>query len=183
MILLTGFEKFGQYTQNLSEYIVRSFSNNILNQILTKKVLPVSWKKSIKIYRNLVRRTEYHLVILTGIHAGKKVLIENFAWNLAFGLDNYHNFKLGFIRLLKPIRLKSIINALDLFKKLQVSDNIAISNYAGSYLCNYLYYWALYFAQKAYPVIFIHIPAKSNPETMKETVYLIIKTMVSILNL
>lgn len=183
MILITGFEKFGQYTQNLSEYIVRSFSNKILNQVLIKRILPVSWKKSIKVYQSLVRRTKYNLVILTGIYAGKKVLIETSAWNLAFGLDNYHNFKLGFIRFIKPLRQKSIINTLELFKKLQVHDNIAISNYAGNYLCNYLYYWALYFAQKAYPVIFIHIPAKSNSEIMKENVYRIIKTIISILNL
>ncbi|MFW9771240.1 MAG: hypothetical protein ACFFFB_01705 [Candidatus Heimdallarchaeota archaeon] len=181
MILLIGFEKFGQYSQNPSEQIVRSFPDKIQNQVFIKKILPVSWKRCITIYRDLIRTRKCSLVILTGVYTGKTILIEKFGWNLAFGLDNYHQFKLGFIRLPKPIRLKSIINLVDLFNHLPDQNNILISSYAGSYLCNFLYYWALFLAQKNYPVIFIHIPAKSNLEIIKERISQIIEALINIL--
>ena len=181
MILFIGFEKFGQYSQNPSENIVRSFPKKIQDQIFVKKILPVSWKRSHSIYRDLIKRKKYHLVILTGVYAGKKILIERFGWNLAFGLDNYHKFKLGYIQLLKPIRLKSTINLVDLINQIHDHDIISISSYAGTYLCNFIYYWALYLAQEKYPVIFIHIPSKANLEVIKKRFYQIIRALINIM--
>jgi len=178
MILLTGFAKFGRFTRNLSEQLVRSFPDKVQNQVLEKKVLPVSWKESIKIYGDIIRKIRYKLVILTGIYSGKKMLIERFGWNFAFGIDNYHNFKFSFIRLLRPIRLKTIINVSKIFNRLQELDNISISSYPGTYICNFLYYWALYLAKGIYPVIFLHIPARGNLETMKKGVYEIIRNIL-----
>ncbi|MFX1353174.1 MAG: hypothetical protein ACFFGP_04360, partial [Promethearchaeota archaeon] len=150
------------------------FPDKVQNHALIKKVLPVSWNRCIKVYKSTIKRIKYKLVVLTGIYSGKKILIERFAWNFAFGLDNYHKFKFSFIRLMKPIRLKTIINVSEISSRVQKLDKISISSYPGIYLCNFLYYWALHLAKGIYPVIFLHIPAKANIETIKIRVYNII---------
>ena len=183
MILLTGFEKFGQYPGNLSEELVRSFPDKVQNHELVKKILPVSWNRSIKVYENAFKRIKYKLVVLTGIYSGKKILIERFAWNFAFGLDNYHKFKISFIRLMKPIRLKTIINLSKVLSRVQNLDNISISSYPGTYLCNFLYYLALNRAKGIYPVIFLHIPANANIETIKNRVCEIIIDILKVIKL
>ncbi|MFX1587122.1 MAG: hypothetical protein ACFFC1_03115, partial [Promethearchaeota archaeon] len=65
MIILTGFEKFGKYPLNISEKIVRNFPENFEGFLFTKKVLPVSWKGSIKDYKRILNipKSDQRLVI------------------------------------------------------------------------------------------------------------------------
>ncbi|MFX0018701.1 MAG: hypothetical protein ACFFAK_15265 [Promethearchaeota archaeon] len=183
MIVLTGFEKFGKYPLNNSEEIVRSFPENFEGFLFIKKVLPVSWKRSIKDYERILQilKCDPRLVILTGVYSGKKILIERCGWNLAFGLDNENKFRIGIVKFKKSMRLKMILNVEKIISNRISSKIISLSSYAGLFLCNYIYYWALYLAKGNYPVIFIHLPSKGNINSIKKNFYNIIKAILALI--
>lgn len=178
MILITGFEKFSEYRKNISEQILFDFPEEVYNQTVIKKVLPVDWKKSIIEYKQIIQENKYNLIILTGVHSGKRILLERFAWNLAFGIDNSYRFRIGPIRIGKPLRLKSMFDFSEITPKVQKISNVAISSYPGFYICNYLYYWALNLAKRKYPVVFIHLPVKYKLEIIKKKLYTLIKLII-----
>jgi len=180
MIILTGFEKFSEYPLNISEEIVRNFPENFEGFLFIKKVLPVSWKGSIKDYERTlyILKSDPRLIILTGIYSGKKILIERCGWNLAFGLDNENKFRIGIVKFKKFLRLKSILNVEKIITNMKSTKNISLSSYAGLFLCNYIYYWALYLAKGNYPVLFIHLPTKGNINTIKKKFYNIVEIIL-----
>ena len=181
MIILTGFEKFGEYPLNISEKIVRDFPENFEGFLFTTKVLPVSWKGSIKDYERTlyILKSDPRLIILTGIYSGKKILIERCGWNLAFGLDNENKFRIGIVKFKKFLRLKSILNVEKIITNMKSTKNISLSSYAGLFLCNYIYYWALLLAKGNYPVIFIHLPIKGNINSIKKKFYDIVEIILA----
>ncbi|MFX0177258.1 MAG: hypothetical protein ACFE85_13650 [Candidatus Hodarchaeota archaeon] len=159
MILLTGFEKFGKNSLNLSLELVNNFPQKINGREIKKLILPVSWEASVKSYRTVLSclKEEIELVILTGIHSGKKFYLELYAWNFRFGKDEYHKYKFGFIKFGEPLRIKSIFNI-----DVKILDQISISSSPSFYLCNYIYFWALLLSKYDYPVVFLHIPKKEE---------------------
>ena len=181
MIVLTGFEKFGEYPLNISEEIVRKFPESFEGFLFTKKVLPVSWKRSIKDYERIlyVLKSDPRLVILTGVYSGKKILIERCGWNLAFGLDNENKFRIGISNVKKCMRLKSVLNVEKIISNMKSTKNLSLSSYAGLFLCNYIYYWALLLAKGNYPVIFIHLPIKGNINSIKKKFYDIVEIILA----
>ncbi|MFX1569609.1 MAG: hypothetical protein ACFFCV_14710 [Promethearchaeota archaeon] len=164
MILLTGFGPFKGHLVNLTSEIVKDLSLGIQNVQLKKEILPVSWKRSIDLYQNLLIETNSKpdLVVLLGIHDDKKYALEKFGWNFKIGEDIEGKFKFGFIKLCSRPLIKTIINTHEVYSAVKDKSRLIISNYAGSYICNYLYYWALSISKGEYPVIFIHIPAEGN---------------------
>jgi len=179
MILLIGFERFGKIFQNKSESIVKKFPNTINKCSIQKYTLPVSWKKSIEIYTNILNSLSSvpDFVILLGTHSGKEIFIERFGWNLAFGIDNNNRFKFGFIKLGKPIRIITTINLKKLYNLNKKKKIFLISSNPGFYLCNFIYYWALLLSKKNYPVLFIHIPQSGNLDEQ----IIIIKEIINII--
>jgi len=179
MILLVGFERFGKISQNNSEIIVRKFPNTINHLSIQKKILPVIWKKSIELYTKILSSLGSFpdFVLLLGIHSGKKVFIERFGWNLAYGIDNNYRFKFGFIKFGKPIRIVTSINLKNLYRLNKKKKIFSISSYPGFYLCNFIYYWALFLAKKKYPVLFVHIPQSGNLDEQLMLIKEIIKVI------
>jgi pyrrolidone-carboxylate peptidase len=127
-----------------------------------KKILPVSWKDSIFSYKKLLSESVFkpELVILLGIHSSKKYHLEKFGWNFKIGIDIENNFKFGPIKVYSPPLIKTKLNLKNIYQAIKEKTNISISSFAGLYLCNYLYYWALHLSNKEYPVVFIHIPSR-----------------------
>jgi len=177
MIILTGFEKFSLFSENISESFTKSFPQSIQNIPIVKKILPVSWINSIENYRNLLCSLKQYpkLVVLTGVYSGKKILIERYAWNLAIGLDNSNKYKIGFINLAEPFRKKSSLDLEILISYINKPKKISVSSFPGFYLCNYIYFWALSLGKGNYPVIFIHLPSSVNIRRLKRNLVNIIK--------
>ncbi|MFX1420287.1 MAG: hypothetical protein ACFE9N_15360 [Promethearchaeota archaeon] len=164
MILLTGFSHYGHYTTNMSSEIVKNirFVNKRF-QIL-KGIIPVSWDQSIKGYKNLLSKLnrKLSLVILLGIHSSNEIHLEKFGWNFKIGVDVENKFRFGFIKINASPWIKTLLNLNYIYSYLEDKKLISISYFPGFYLCNYLYYWALYLSKKEYPVIFIHVPDRGN---------------------
>ncbi len=177
MIILTGFGVFGRFKSNLSGEVVKELSFNFP---LKKEIIPVSWQRSIDSYQNLLSelKSKPDLVVLLGIHTNKKYHLERFGWNFKKGKDIDRKFKLGLIKVCPQAWIKTTIDLDKVLLVVKDKSNISISNYAGSYLCNYLYYWALYLSNKEYPVIFIHIPAKANKIECRIKIEIILKAIL-----
>ena len=182
MIIITGFGPYGHFRENLSTEIVKKLKLPNSYFPIYRKVLPVSWNLSVISYKKLLTNLDSKpkIVILLGIHSQKSYHIEKFSWNLALGIDIQNKFKIGFIQYKSPLRLKTIINVKSLHSYLKNKDNISLSNWAGMYICNYLYYWALKISNNRYRVIFIHIPNKEEIHSCLKTVELIIETLIKI---
>lgn len=182
MIILTGFETYGKYSYNLSSEIVKNFKEKLDNYLIKKVILPVAWKQSIKLYKDIILKIENNpkLVILLGIHSNKSISIEKFAWNFALGNDTENRVKFGLIRLCSKLSIKTILDLKKIYSLLRDRMKIRISLYPGFYLCNYLYYWALYLSNKRYPIIFLHIPHNGKLNKYIQKIEAILKLIIRI---
>ncbi len=184
MIILTGFERYGQYSYNLSSEIVKNFKEQLDDYLIKKAILPVSWEKSIKIYKEILLKfkKDPKLVILLGIYSNNSISIEKIAWNFAIGNDIENKVKFGLIRLCSKLYIKTGLDLKKLSHIFRDKISIQISYYPGLYLCNYLYYWALYLSNKRYPVIFIHIPYNGKLNRYIQKIETIIKLIIKLSN-
>ncbi|MFX0083652.1 MAG: hypothetical protein ACFE94_18030 [Candidatus Hodarchaeota archaeon] len=183
MILLTGFGPYGNYKENISSLIVQSLEIKDMDIEIRKEILPVSWKFSIKLYKDILNglSKKPRIVILLGIHSNKYYHLERFSWNIALGLDIENQIKIGIIRYNARLWFKTKLNLKLLCSLVRNKMKIKLSNFAGWYLCNYIYYWALSLSDNKYPVLFIHIPHHENLSKGIETIRMIIKTIMTIL--
>jgi len=181
LIILTGFGPYGKDTTNLSSEIVLNLELSNVDFPVVKKVFPVSWASSLNSLRNLLTHVKSNpkLVILLGIHESKEFHIEKYGWNFVFGKDIKNKFKFGLIRYKSPFILRTIMNIDKPYSYLHNKVKIAISNYSGMYLCNYIYYWALLLSGQKYPVIFIHIPHKIELDTGTKVIEKLIQKFLS----
>lgn len=163
-LILTGFGLYSHFLTNLSGEIVKGFSIRDDNFSIVKKIIPVSWKRSIRNYEELLSRliSKPLLVILLGIHSSNNFHIENMGWNFKIGKDIDKKFKFSPVKVYSRPWIKTILDLNKIYSVIGDKTNISISYFAGYYLCNYLYYWALHLSNKEYPVIFIHVPDKGN---------------------
>ncbi|MBY9004288.1 MAG: hypothetical protein KGD73_09980 [Candidatus Lokiarchaeota archaeon] len=168
--------------ENRSEIMILKLPNHINGEKIEKLILPVSWKRSILIYteflNNLVELPK--VVILLGIHSGKKIHIERYSWNFKFGIDVDNSFNCGFIEFGNNLRIKSAIDLKKIKSRRSHLKDIKISNFPGSYLCNYVYFHALRISMKHYPVIFVHLPHKNG---LDNVYYILLDLITEILNI
>ncbi|MFX1375806.1 MAG: hypothetical protein ACFFA0_08345 [Promethearchaeota archaeon] len=183
MILLTGFGPYGKYKENISYNIVKNYEINESKMEITKVILPVSWKLGIKTYKNVLNTLPKvpNFVILLGIHSNKYYHFEYISWNFVCGKDIHNQIKFGVIKPNLNFCWKTTINVKKLYSLLKKEINIKLSYNAGTYLCNYIYYWALLLSNKKYPVLFIHIPKDEILNRGIENIRKIIRTMAMIL--
>jgi len=181
MILLSGFKKFGKFTENYSEIMISNLPNHISGERIEKLILPVSWKRSIHKYMDYLDKLIElpKVVILLGIHSGTQIHIERYSWNITFGIDVDNKFKFGFIEFGNKLRIKSIMDLKKIkLPKSQLKD-IKISIFPGFYLCNYVYFHALRVSNMRYPVIFIHLPNKNEINHFYDTLLDIIVEIIN----
>ena len=181
-ILLTGFEKFDNYSSNLSSDIVRNFDDKFQQYSIEKIILPVSWKRSVDLYLEFFKSNELkpYLVILLGIQSKKTINLEKYALNWTFGKDMDGLYKIGFINIRKSLKFNTRLNLKEIYKALKYSLRLSISYFPGFYLCNYIYYWALDISKNKYPVIFIHIPRKGKLEDYLSYIKKIIEEILNL---
>ena len=129
-----------------------------------------TWDGSIDLYINgilstvdidLIRKQQFHVVLDCGNGAGcvvTPILLEKLGWNFKIGDDVEKKYLFGPIKMWSSPWNKSPLNFKKIYSRLDYKTGISISYFPGFYLCNYLYFWALYLSKKQYPVIFIHIP-------------------------
>ena len=159
-ILITGFEPFGGSDTNITQEIISQLPAQIGNREIVTLYLPVSFQRAPIVLRQAIVLHQPDLILLLGqCPAGESIRFERFAMNMmdAKNPDNdgycpseeqiYPDAPLAYRT---TFHIKTIANHLQ-----EEQLPVAISNSAGLYVCNRVYYEALHLQQKA---IFIHIP-------------------------
>lgn len=129
-------------------------------------VLPTCCKTSWQKVKRALSASPYDVLILTGL-AGKrsKMNLERFALNIR---DYHMEDNGGHIRQDEPIAqdgpdaLRTNLPLVDMHKVLQMKGfPVEISNFAGSFICNEVFYRALHYQQtceRLRAVLFVHVP-------------------------
>lgn len=171
-ILLTGFGPFGSVLQNPSQRLVRYFGRHPLKGIsLTTITLPVSYVQAPCTVEALLRQHlevgyPFDYVLMLGVAAHSSYwCVERVAHNrVSDKLDvEETRFAPGPIRSGAPDRLYATLPVERLVEAL--ADRglpVSLSEDAGDYLCNYLYFSTLYFLSglpNPPKAGFLHVPA------------------------
>ena len=198
-VLITGFDKFGGESINPSSLCVNSLPDVIDNIEIKKITLPTVFKDSSQVLEENIDSFSPNIVICVGQAGGRsKITPERIAINIddARIPDNTGNSPIdeairkdGENAYFSTLPIKAIVDELN-------KNNIpsAISNTAGTFVCNHIMYESLYLASTKYPHIkagFIHIPyieeqVKDKPnmpfmkkEEIIQALKIIIKTSVN----
>jgi pyroglutamyl-peptidase len=170
-VLLTGFEPFGRFRTNPSEVIVREYSARRLKDIdgasvkLTKLILPVH-SEVFKVLEKKTGTRRFDLILHFGLAPKAQCTrLERRARNV---LDFLIPDNRGLVIKKKKIRPKgprylySTVSVKALGKELKANHKrFVISNNAGSYICNLLFYSSLLKnKKKGQPALvgFVHVP-------------------------
>ena len=159
-ILVTAFEPFGGSDTNITQKIISLLPAQVGNKEILTTCLPVSFQRAPIILQELIAQYQPDLILLLGqCLDGENIRLERFAMNMmdAKNPDNdgycpseeqiYPDAPLAYRT---PINIKTIAHTLQ-DKKFPV----VLSNSAGLYVCNRVYYEALHLKQNA---LFIHVP-------------------------
>lgn len=167
MILLTAFEPFGGAETNITQSILSLLPDFIADRAIEKVCLPVSFKRAPIALREAIATYSPDLVIMLGqCPTGENIRLERFAINM---MDSTKADNDGYIPneetiyANQPLALQTplLIKELERFCTDHVQP-VQVSNSAGLYVCNRVYYEALYMQQNA---LFVHIPKNFDIKT------------------
>lgn len=172
-ILLTFFEPFGGSETNISQQV----AEEIVADGLIKCCLPVSFKRSPQVLREAIERYQPQFILSLGQCAeGEKIRLERFAINM---MDSVKGDNDGYcpdeqtIVDNAPLALRTGVNIKQLHADcVNAGLPVIISNSAGLYVCNRVYWEALCFTGKA---LFVHIPKNMDKSIARQTIQTIIK--------
>ena len=164
---MTGFKPFGGSSVNPSELVARSLEGRLIaGRRVVARVFPVETSEVGQLLRRAFEEEQPELVVCTGVAAGQTaVSLERVAVNM---LDfeqpddageerkNEPILRGGPDARLSPMPIGEIVEAWQ-------SNGIPgyVSNSAGTYLCNQIFYEALGMAESVSPPVtagFIHLP-------------------------
>ena len=165
-ILVTSFEPFGGEKVNPSQLAVAELPDEIDGAKIIKQVLPVVFDKSIDILYERLKQEKVEAVICVGQAGGRsEITVERVAINIndaPIG-DNVQNqpidqpiFPDGPTAYFSTLPIKTIVQKCN-----EIGIPTAISNTAGTFVCNHLMYGACHYATLHQPTLkagFVHIP-------------------------
>ena len=159
-ILITAFEPFGGAETNITQSVFSLLPDSFADWAIEKVCLPVSFKRAPIVLREAIATYSPDLVIMLGqCPTGENIRLERFAINMMDSQkadnDNYcpseeQIYPGAPLAYRTPINIKTIVHHLQ-EEKLPV----VVSNSAGLYVCNRVYYEALHLKQNA---LFLHVP-------------------------
>lgn len=165
-VLVTGFEPFGGEKINPSLEAVKMLPEEISGAEIVKASIPVVFGKSIQKLDELIEKEKPQVVICVGQAGGRfELSIERVAINIddARIPDNDGNqpidekiFEDGENAYFATLPIKAMVEEMR-----AGSVPAAVSNTAGTYVCNNIMYGLLYLTDKKYKDIrggFIHVP-------------------------
>lgn len=175
-ILLTGFEPFGSKTDNVSKKIVESFAND---ENVDTLILPVSYRRASEIICEVLAAKDYNVLIMTGETRSslEYVRLERVGLNLMDGtIADNDGILMDEVKInsnvpdaiITDFPVKKIFNYLK-----SKGFRVKVSNSAGTYVCNSLYFNSLDFIKSkslATEAVFLHFPAKEKFLSLDEMI-------------
>lgn len=197
-ILITGFDAFGGEKINPASLILYKIGDEIDGHKMEKLLLPTKFVGSADILEKKIAQTRPDIIISLGQAGGRsEITVERVAINIADAsiADNDGKMPIdekirwdGENAYFSTLPIKAIVENL---RKEEIPASV--SNSAGTYVCNFIMYNDLYFADKYKNISagFIHVPylpaqvldkrgmASMSLENMVKAVKIIIKTSIA----
>ena len=171
-ILLTAFESFGANDTNISQKVLDATQADV-----EKLLLPVSFRRAPEVLNEAIKQFQPEVIISMGQAAeGDKIRLERLAINL---MDSVKGDNDGYIpneELIcpeAPLALKTALPVKSLCADcINAGLPTIVSNSAGLYVCNRIYFEALRHSPNS---LFVHIPKNMDLEITKQVINQIIK--------
>ena len=165
-ILITAFEPFGGAESNITQSVLSLLPASLADWAIEKVCLPVSFKRAPIALREAIATYSPDLVIMLGqCPAGENIRLERFAINMMDSTKSDNDDYIPneeTIYAHQPLALQSPLSVKALAMSCaETGLPVVVSNSAGLYVCNRVYYEALHLQQRA---IFVHMP--NNMEGM-----------------
>lgn len=176
MTLVTAFEPFGNNENNISLEVLNALRET---DEIQKLCLPVSFRRAPECLSKYLCEHHPDAVLMLGqCKEGENIRIERYAHNL---MDSRFGDNDGFcpdeqcIYDEAPVACETTFCVKNLTKScLDAGSRVVVSNSAGLYVCNRVYYECLY---KGYSGLFIHIPKNFNVSEATQTINNIMKSL------
>ncbi len=170
-LLLTGFDPWGGIDYNPSWEMIKDYKSKLPRGWGVEVCqIPVSWKKSSKILKDNINEN-VKAIVSFGMLWGDKVVCEQVAHNgtSGFGEDNDGELPTSDKVCKGPKQYKSKLPYRKIQAALEEKDiPCSLSEHAGLYLCNYVFYWLSNYGKKNnIPVGFFHVPVFDSIEKDK----------------
>lgn len=157
-VLITGFKPFAPYTVNPTEQLVEALAP-IKDIHIEKEIFEVDFELVHQVYPRLVEDMQPDFILNLGLSGqANSIQLERFAINSGF---DYNGKKTFFeIDAKSPPAYQTKVKLEGLSQKInEVGIPTTISNHAGSYLCNFIYYHSLQYAElQRKKALFVHLP-------------------------
>ena len=159
-VLVTAFEPFGGAETNITQSVLSLLPDSIAGWVIEKVCLPVSFMRAPIALREAIATCSPDFVIMLGqCPAGDNIRLERFTINM---MDSTKADNDGYIPseetiyANQPLALQTPLSVKALaISCAETGLPVVVSNSAGLYVCNRVYYEALHLQQRA---IFVHIP-------------------------
>ena len=181
-ILITSFEPFGGAVTNITQDILSALPSNIGKAEVIKQCLPVSFERAPIALREIITEHNPDMLLLLGqCPDGENIRLERFAMNM---MDAKNPDNDGYtpseetIYIKAPLAYHSPINIKTIVHHLQEKELPAVvSNSAGLYVCNRVYYEALHLKQNA---LFVHVPKDFDMPIAITMLHILYKQVIEI---
>lgn len=172
-VLVTGFEPFGNVTENPSQRVVdhlKQHGAGIPYVDVVAETLPVSYRAAELRLVQLIAALRPAAILMLGVAQNRpEINLERFALNVddASIADNDGEARSGeFIRFEAPNAYQSTLPITSILSRLKDRGIPAkISNHAGAYLCNHVFFTARDYCERyglIVPTGFVHLPAMGD---------------------
>lgn len=174
IVLITGFEPFGENAVNPSMMVAELLNGtHIGNKRIYSITLPVIYFKSAEIVRKKMDSLSPKIVICLGLdNNSHSIKVEKIAWNVIASLQPDDE---GTIILFRPIAFAPLFLLSNLpvtkivneIKEANISASPSI--FAGTFICNEVFYETLLYGKEKAKIGFIHVPniPSQNPNGME----------------
>ena len=171
-ILVTAFEPFGTNDTNISQKVLDAIPTDV-----AKLLLPVSFRRAPEVLNEAIKQFQPEVIISMGQAAeGDKIRLERLAINM---MDSAKGDNDGYIPDEEmicpeaPLALKTALPVKSLCADcINAGLPTMVSNSAGLYVCNRIYFEAL---RRTPNSLFVHIPKNMDLEIAKQTINQLIK--------
>jgi len=162
-LLITAFGPFNEFTQNPSELVLNAWLENGAvrnnpNFDITFEVIPVSYR-FVDEFQEIWKNIHYDLIVHMGVASNEtKMRLETMAKNIKSGKD-MEGVAPNSIPIIQGSQDAKTLIQFSIFNKLcaKYPSKIKISDDAGTYLCNYIYYQSMMKSKGETKIIFVHI--------------------------
>lgn len=162
-LLITAFGPFNEFTQNPSELVLNAWLENreVQNNPdfdITVEIIPVSYR-FVDEFQEIWKNNHYDLIVHMGVASNEtQMRLETIAKNIKSGKD-IEGVSPDYIPIIQGAQDAKTLIKFSIFNKLclKYPSKIKISDDAGTYLCNYIYYQSLKKSKGETKIIFLHI--------------------------